>query len=374
MNRKAALALTLLTLLFQGSLPAVASAILPGQRIATLRRGVNITNWLRFPARTDPAAIGAYLSDAAIADLRRVGFTFVRLPFDPAFARDASGRALLVAQARRIEDAGLAVVLVPASAAWHLEDRAEDRAALVETWRNIAPALRQLNADRTFPEVVNEPVFAGAAANWSFLQLQALRAIRQALPASTVILTGADWSSINGLEGTTPVLDRDVAYTFHFYDPAELTSLAAYRPDLDHAALARLPFPATDPTACARAVSSSDAATQNLAAFVCGQHWDLQAIAARIARVEAWAARHGTFVLAGEFGASARLNTPARLAWLAAVREACERDGIGWALWGYEDVMGFDLPRPPGKRPRLDPGLLGALGLKEIRNVAAPAY
>ena len=66
----------------------------------------------------------------------------------------------------------------------------------------------------------------------------------------------------------------------------------------------------------------------------------------------------------GEFGASARLNTPARLAWIAAVREACERAGIGWALWGYDDVMGFDLPRPPPFRPALDPALLTALGLR----------
>jgi endoglucanase len=343
------------------SLPALAAP--PPGRVAALQRGVNITNWFRFPARTDPAGIGAYLSTAAMADLRRAGFTFVRVPFDPAFAASAAGLDLMVAQVRRLHAAGLAVVLVPASPAWRLEDRAADRAALLDTWRRLAPALRSLDPGRTFPEVVNEPVFPGGAAAWAALQDRTLRTIRAALPDSTILLTGADWSSLNGLAALAPVADPDVIYTFHFYDPSELTSLAAYRPGLDRAALARLPFPVGTPAACAHEAASADPATQALVAFVCGQHWDRAAVTERIAHAAAWARRTGATMLDAEFGASARLNAPARLAWIAAVRQACEQAGIGWALWGYEDVMGFDFPHPPGSRPRLDPALLTALGL-----------
>jgi hypothetical protein len=49
---------------------------------------------------------------------------------------------------------------------------------------------------------------------------------------------------------------------------------------------------------------------------------------------------------------------------LAAVRRSCERHGIGWALWGYDDSMGFGVrPAPGAPTPRLDPGVLAALGL-----------
>jgi hypothetical protein len=227
-------------------LPAQAAA--PARRVAALQRGVNVTNWLRFPARGDDAAIGAYVSDAALVDLRHAGFTFVRLPFEPRFAATVPGRSVLLAQVRRLQQAGLAVVLVPS----------------------------------TFPEIVNEPVFPGAASAWGVLQRDALAVIRAALPASTVILSGADWSSVDGLGALTPVADGNVVYTFHFYDPSELTSLVAYRPGLDRAALARLPFPAV--TDCARAAASPDPATQNLVAFVCAQHWDEAAIIARTRR------------------------------------------------------------------------------------------
>src|SRR5581483_6847337 len=50
-----------------------------------------------------------------------------------------------------------------------------------------------------------------------------------------------------------------------------------------------------------------------------------------------------------------------RLAWLAAVRAACEEQRIGWALWGYDDSMGLAL-QPPG-RSSLDSDVLRALGL-----------
>ena len=69
-------------------------------------------------------------------------------------------------------------------------------------------------------------------------------------------------------------------------------------------------------------------------------------------------------LLAGEFGATAMLNRVARLAWLRSVRESFEAAEIGWALWGYDDVMGFAVARPPGNRPGLDRDVLVALGLR----------
>ncbi|WP_199445554.1 hypothetical protein, partial [Acidisphaera rubrifaciens] len=65
------------------------------------------------------------------------------------------------------------------------------------------------------------------------------------------------------------------------------------------------------------------------------------------------------------------LDAPARLAWLDAVRTAAAARGIGWALWGYEDVMGFGLGVPPPPRPVLDAGTVAALGLAAISRAGA---
>jgi len=336
----------------------------PPERLAVLRRGVNITNWFRFPASRDPALLRAYIDDTAIANLRRVGFSFVRLPVQPDMLTDRPMLATLRESVGRLERQGLGVVVALHPASWRLETSEADRASLVASWRLLAPALRPLDPRLTFPELLNEPVFPGAAGAWSSLQHRVLSDVRAALPANTIVLTGNDWGSIDGLQAMVAEPDANVVYSFHFYDPPELTALAAYRPGVDAAALARLPFPADDMGACqAVADSTPDQPTAGLMRFYCAQRWNTAKLAARIATAGEWARRNRRVVLAGEFGASQRLTASARLAWLATVRAACEQDGIGWALWGYDDIMGFAMPRPPRDRIDLDAGILRALAL-----------
>jgi len=337
-------------------LPAAEAAPAPA-----LRRGVNLTNWFRFPPSGDPGALAAHLPDPAMAMLRRAGFDFVRIAVQPGLlAGDPRRTPVLTEAIGRLHRHGLAVVVGPHPEAWRLEESAADRAALAGFWAGFAPRLRGLDPRLTVPEVLNEPVFHADPAAWAALQDRVATAIRAALPDSRVLLTGADWGSIGGLLALRPPPGADLLYSVHFYDPAELTSLAAYRPGLDRAALARLPFPA-ERSGCVAAEATHDLATRDLVRFVCAMGWDAARIDARLAAAAAWGDRHGVPVLLGEFGASAALNRPARLGWLRAVREAAERHGMGWALWGYDDAMGFGAR--PGAAARLDPGVLEALGM-----------
>jgi endoglucanase len=329
---------------------------------APLRRGVNLTNWFRYPPSADPAALESYLSDAAMAALRHAGFDFVRLAVQPDFVRDERLDIVLGAIAR-LQRQGFAVIVGPHPPAWRLETSAADRAALLAFWRRLAPRLRPLDPRLTVPEVVNEPVFRDDASGWAALQQQTLAIIRISLKRQRVLLTGNDWGGVVGLLGLHPVEDADAIYGFHFYDPSELTSLAAYREGLDRMALARQPFPTTE-KGCVAAARTRDVPTRDLIHFVCATQWNADTVDARIAMAAQWGERHGVPVLLGEFGASAALNAPSRLAWIAAVRQSCERHGIGWALWGYDDSMGFGVqPTQDGAPPKLDPALLAALGM-----------
>jgi hypothetical protein len=108
--------------------------------------------------------------------------------------------------------------------------------------------------------------------------------------------------------------------------------------------------------------SSADADTHALITFTCGLRWNATRIDARIGRAADWAAAHHVSVLLREFGVSSQLNAAARLAWVSAVRQSCERDGIGWAGWGYDDRMGFGIdpriaPQTPDAARRIARGL-----------------
>ena len=198
----------------------------------------------------------SWLSDAAIRDIRGAGFTFVRLAVDPALVAATPLRAVLINAIGRLQGLGLGVVVSPHPAGWHLETVPEDRSRLRAFWRVMASDLRSLDPALTYPETLNEPVFPGDPIGWQILQRSLLAEIRAALPASTVVMTGQDWGSIGGLLTQAEEADPNVVNSFHFYDPVELTSLAAYRPDLDRLALARLPFPVTDADAC-RSIAGS---------------------------------------------------------------------------------------------------------------------
>jgi aryl-phospho-beta-D-glucosidase BglC (GH1 family) len=333
------------------------------ERLAMLRRGLNITNWFRFPPNRDPAALRAYLDDAAMRDLRRAGFTFVRLPVQPEVLAAQGVAAVLADAVSRLERQGLAVVVVLHPTDWHLETEPADRASLAATWRTLAPLLVRFNPGVTYPEVLNEPVFADAPDAWARLQHQILADIRSTLPTNTVVLTGANWGSVAGLLALSPEADPNVVYSFHLYDPAELTALGGYRSGLDSVAMARLPFPVENLAACeAMTTGTADSPTAELMRFYCAQRRGVAKVNARITEAGEWGRRNRAAVVAGEFGATQKLNALARLAWLTAVREACEQQTIGWALWGYDDSMGFAL-RPPGRQHQLDPALLRALGL-----------
>jgi endoglucanase len=330
----------------------------------TLTRGINITAWFRFPASQDPAVLATYLSDQALADIHAAGFDFVRLAIDPTLAE--AQRATIITAIKRIQHQGLAVIVSPHPNNWHLETDPADREHLRTFWQTLAPALGSLDPARTVPEILNEPVFPNDPATWAAFQHQLLTDIRQALPNATVVLTGQDWGSIGGLLALTPEDDPNVLYSFHFYDPSELTSLAAYRPGLDRTTLAHLPFPADDRPGCdatATATTTADPPTADLMRYYCALGWDAARLNATIDRAAAWASQNHVHLLAGEFGASADLNAPARDAWLKTARNAFEARGIAWALWGYDDIMGFAVSRPPANRPTLNPAVLIDLGM-----------
>ena len=339
------------------AMPAVAQP--PPNRLDSLARGINITGWFRHPGSRDPAALRAWIGDPALGDLARAGFTFVRLAVDPTLVQDPAIRAVAIQAIGRLQAQRLAVVVGPHPVGWHLETEANDRARLLAFWQDFAMALRPLNQAMLFPEILNEPVFARQPEDWQALQHRMHGVVRTILADATIVLTGHDWGSVRGLLALTPEPDRNVVYSVHFYDPSELTALAAYRPNLDRAALAAQPFPWRED--CGNI--QTDRETQALITYVCSLRWDSVRIQDALSRAGEWARRHRVNIVVGEFGATQALNPRSRLAWLHTVRHAAETQGMGWALWGYDDIMGFAVPRPPRVRPVLDPGVLTALGL-----------
>ena len=330
-------------------LPACAEA--PAPRMAALARGLNVAHWLRFPPSSDDTALAGYLSDADIAAIRRAGFTYVRLSVGVEVVMQ--GRhiapdklAVIVRVIRRLQKAGLAVMTEPYTQNaqnWQYDKNPEAQQILLGYWHDLAPALRGLPVGLTFPEVVNEP--SADPAHWTDLQGRILNVIRGALPDNTIVLTGTDWSSLDGLLKIQPVQDRNVIYSFHTYEPTLLTLLGFWDQGIDKNALAaHIPFPTT-PSACkaAQAATGQDH-TRAVIQYWCSNPQNEGSIEAGLRRATDWGHAHDVSVMMTEFGAMGILNRPARDAYFSAMHQAATDLRLPWALWALDDQMGFDRP------------------------------
>ncbi|WP_055045634.1 glycoside hydrolase family 5 protein [Devosia sp. A16] len=404
----------LLTLLLAG---AAAAAPLP------LASGVNLHEWLnwsplaedgsyRWPPYRSVAewqAGGRPASDwpatDPFADLRALGFDYVRLTVDPgpllasAGARRAEALAVLAEAVDRLLAADLKVVFnlhsvsqVPQNGPDVINAPAGSPqvAGYIAMVAEVAQMLTPLGTDRVAIEPYNEPAHypcdASGSEDWQEIMAATVAAIRAVSADITIVATGACGGSVTGLTDIRPDFDDpDILYSFHMYEPHSFTH---QRADSEGDFASGLPWPASAGSAeltvemlkahmLAAGLNEAEQA-RNLAAVgraietYFAEDWGEAQLTARIGEAVAWARANGippTRLFMGEFGAilmsaDGRMGAfnADRLRYLSAARQAAEANGIAWAIWEYANPYGMSVLAPSGPAVP-DREMLRALGL-----------
>lgn len=347
----------------------------PQQRLDRLQRVVNVTRWFRFPKATTTAYYQSYMNDDQLEYLRDMGVTGVRLAISPAVLYrsntptepDRRMLGYVDAAVSLITANNLAVII-------DIHDEEKDRLendpayadGFVQFWGALAQHFNQTSPAVVFFEIVNEPVYEQNPAQWFALQERIAQAIRASAPRHTIIATGTNWSSIDGLVKLTPLELENVVYTFHFYEPFLFTHQAASWVDLT--SVRQVPYPPTE-ASCAELFTRLQGDEKlSWAQDYCRQGWNADKIDQRIRQAAEWGRTHAVPLFAGEFGVNCD-DTPKadRIQWFRDVRAAFEKYGIGWAVWGYDDCLGLNVQVMPDTTILLDTGVAEALGLKVQR-------
>jgi endoglucanase len=358
------------------SLRSFAQAGVPPQRLANLRHGINASEW--FAQVYDPKGytrehFQTWTTAQDIALIRAMGFDHVRLSVNPepmfrhnrADEIPAEYLAYLDDAVKMILDHGLAVVIDI-----HPESDFKTRLAHEDTfveqfsdyWRALAKHYSNLDPNRVFFEILNEPEVTDRY-RWYGIQAKLAVAIREGAPQHTMIAAGAQWSADDQLLFLEPLRDPNVIYNFHFYEPHIFTHQGATWGVNYWHFLKGLPYP-SDSSSVEKAVAQEPDAVNRLYVVRYGlDHWDANRIDGEISQVAEWAKRRGVPVVCNEFGVYRKNADPKdRATWIHDLVSSLEKYDMGWTMWDYSGGFGVVIRKDGTAVP--DGMTLNALGLK----------
>ena len=398
------------------ALPALAS-----DTKAPFRRGVsihNLMNWAQVEAdkatyRWPPFGSPHHQMQPALYQaIPAAGFDFVRLTLDPGVFMQVSGPRRdeldqqLIALIRKLLDLGLGVIadFHPNSqvATYAPEKITEDAASplfqaygamLERTARLLAP----MRGARIALELMNEPQWGWdgpTAARWQAMQKTWHDQVRRAAPELMLVLTGARGGNADGLKliDAKPFAGSNVLWSFHYYEPYELTHQGVKFSDPKSRSwkyFSDIPYPGVPEhfDDAYRIIAGNIAADTTLAADMrktlleeakasltkyLAANPGRKTIKGHFDGVEAWAKANGVAnhrIFLGEFGVTRtygryKASPPEPLGnWLGDVRQETEARGFGWALWALSGYGGMSLIETD-ESVHFDRPTIAALGLR----------
>ena len=349
MIRYTALTVAVLAAGFAPLVPVVDGV--PKSRLERLSKGANITRWFQTFGPTRESHYREYMSDDEIAMIRRLGIRHVRLCFSPQYLYDpaqpekpADDHLTLFADAiQRFIAKDLAVIVDPHNTdQTRMHDDPQWLGNYPKFWGALAAKLRRFSPEEVFFEVVNEPVFDKREPEWFALQEKIVSAIRKSAPEHTIIATGPNWGGVDGLRKLTPLADKNIVYSFHFYDPFTFTHQGATWSGPVPPHLKGVPFPSSPEAVADSLAKTSDPRARGWIERYGIERWDRDRLKKRLAQALDWGKEHKVPLYCGEFGVYPKNAPPeSRSNWFRDFAAVLRESGVGYGVWGWDDAFGF---------------------------------
>jgi aryl-phospho-beta-D-glucosidase BglC (GH1 family) len=347
-------------------------------RAKHLRRGINLSMWYAqdydlYNATGGAEKLATYITPADFKLVHDLGFDHVRLSIDPVpLVADKTTGALRPEAIARLDETvkqitatGLVVVLdIHPEDAWKYASLQTDDGTtqFFAFWKSFAAHFAGTDPDKVYFEVMNEPAKVDLY-RWAGEQAKVVEVIRSQAPHHTIIVGGANWNGINGLQALEPLRDDNIIYTFHDYNPMTFTHQGATWAGEALKPLQGVPYPSTPENVAPLVAELPDGPAKKDLAWYGQQRWSAATMEKEISVAVEWAKQRHVPLWCGEFGVFIEHSQPAdRDRWIADMRKTLEKDGIGWNMWDYRG--GFALVSKKDGVPVVDEGVADALGLK----------
>ena len=210
---------------------------------------------------------------------------------------------------------------------------------LLPVWEQIARRYRN-RSHFVIYEILNEP-HGISDERWGEIQGRAIDTIRQFDQNRLIIVGGTEYNSLGKLFALPRYTDKNLIYTFHFYDPHLFTHQGATWGEPSLGNLSGVPFPA-------REGRMPRFPSELRGTWVEGAFYDY-ANAARPSRLSgaldgavSFAIERDVPVFCGEFGVYL-INSPKadRVVWYDFVTRLLNTRNISWTMWDYFGGFGL---------------------------------
>lgn len=214
---------------------------------------------------------------------------------------------------------------------------------IVWLWKQIAARYKNTNAEKVFFEIRNEPHDIKAE-DWREQAAAVIKAIRAVAPNHTLIVGFHDWNSRQAMIESKPFDDKNIIYTFHFYDPFLFTHQGATWSDEGLKSVKNIPFPYSKNVKIEKPESVKGKWVGSLIDSY-EAHSKAKKIFNDLKAAKDWSVKNKVPIFVGEFGSFGQYAAPGdRCRHAETVYSALGRLDIPNAWWEWD--QGFNMFKP----------------------------
>jgi len=309
-------------------------------------RGVNLTGW--FQASGPREIQFTEFTKQDLIDIQSLGCDVIRLPInlhamtsgEPDYAPDPLFLSFLDQVVDWAEELEIHLILDN-----HTFDVTSDTEpnvvdALVPVWRQMAEHYKD-RSEYLYYEVLNEPHGIDDTV-WLTIQRKVVDAIRSVDSDRMIIIGPAGWNSYNNLKYMSASRDRNLIYTFHFYDPFLFTHQGASWTSPSMVSLAGVPFP-YDPARMPECPEDLEGSwVEGSLDYSYPSDGTVEHVKELLDIAVDFQERNNVRLFCGEFGVYIpNSDREERVYWYSIVRQYLEDNGIAWTIWDYTGGFGL---------------------------------
>jgi len=335
--------------------------------VVPFSKGVNFPKWFESRAFSD-VDFSKY-SEKDFKDVKSLGADVIRLPvaFHNFLTKDNKIEPLLLAYLDTIADWAqkYKIYLIIDNHSFHPVNATDDNVdkILIPVWEQMTNHFKDRDNYLIY-EILNEPHII-ADERWNEIQEAAVQAIRKIDKERLIIIGGTNYNSIEKMLKVPVYNDKNLIYTFHFYDPHLFTHQGATWNKPSLAPLSNLPFPLKDKIDFPVHETFKGTWVEESLKHYC-EDSKLEKLCATLDKALEFSKKNNVPVFCGEFGVFMIQSPPEdRVFWYQFFCGELTKRNIPWTCWDYFGGFGIFKSIHRGEFPKdLNMDIVKAMGFK----------